>query len=131
METKKKKEKKKRKVMVVDDDKEFLDEMVEILRLTGYYPVAASESVDVTEEIIQASPDIILLDLKMDKKSGFKVANELMSKPETKEIPIIAITGVFTHQEHSLLLKMCNIKDRLIKPINPLDVIHLIEKSIQ
>ena len=120
----------KKKVMVVDDDKEFLDEIVEILRLTGYNPVAASESIDAVEEIMQASPDIVLLDLKMDKKSGFKVADELMAKPETKEIPIIAITGVFTHQEHSLLLKMCNIKNRLIKPINPLDVIHLIEESI-
>jgi len=120
----------KKKVMVVDDDKEFLDEIVEILRLTGYNPVAASESIDAVEEIMQASPDIVLLDLKMDKKSGFKVADELMSRPETRDIPIIAITGVFTHQEHSLLLKMCNIKDHLIKPINPLDIIHLIEKTI-
>jgi len=120
----------KKKVMVVDDDKEFLDEMVETLRLTGYDPIAASESINAAEEIIQANPDVILLDLKMDKKSGFKVANELMSRPETRDIPIIAITGVFTHHEHSLLLKMCNIKDRLIKPINPLDVIHLIEKSV-
>ena len=120
----------KKKVMVVDDDKEFLDEMVETLRLTGYDPIAVSESINVAEEIIQANPDVILLDLKMDRKSGFKVADELMSRPETKEIPIIAITGVFTHQEHSLLLKMCNIKDHLIKPINPLDIIHLIEKTI-
>ncbi len=121
---------KKKKVMVIDDDKEFLDEMVETLSLTGYDPVSVSESINVVKKVIQAKPNIILLDLKMDKKSGFKVASELMAKPETKDIPIIAITGVFTHQEHRLLMKVCNIKNCIIKPINPLDVIHLIEKSV-
>lgn len=120
----------KKKVMVIDDDKEFLDEMVETLRLAGYDPISISESVDAVKEVVQAKPNIILLDLKMAKKSGFKVANELMEKPKTKDIPIIAVTGVFTDQEHSLLMKICNIKDCLIKPINPLDVIHQIEKSI-
>jgi len=120
----------KKKVMVIDDDKEFLDEMVEMLRLTGYDPIPVSESVDVVKEVVKVKPNIILLDLKMDKKSGFKVASELMEKPETKDIPITAITGVFTDQEHSLLMKICNIKDCLIKPINPLDVIHQIEKTI-
>ena len=120
----------KKKVMVIDDDKEFLDEMVEMLRLTGYDVIPASEIVDVVKEAAKLKPNIILLDLKMDKKSGFKVANELMEKPETKDIPIIAVTGVFIGQEHILLRKICNIKDCLIKPINPLDVIHQIEKSI-
>ena len=120
----------KKKVMVIDDDKEFLDEMVEMLRLAGYDPISIPESVDAVKEVVQVKPNIILLDLKMAKKSGFKVANELMEKPETKDIPIIAVTGVFTDQEHSLLMKICNIKDCLIKPINPLDVIHQIEKSI-
>jgi len=121
---------KKKRVMVIDDDKEFLDEMIETLSLTGYDPASVSESIDAVRKVIQAKPDIILLDLKMDKKSGFELASELMAKPDTKDIPIIAITGVFTHQEHRLLMKICNIKNCLIKPINPLDVIHLIEKSV-
>ncbi len=121
---------KKKRVMVIDDDKEFLNEMIETLSLTGYDPVPVLESIDAVKRIIQAKPNIILLDLKMDKKSGFELASELMAKPDTKDIPIIAITGVFTDQEHRLLMKICNMKDCLIKPINPLDVIHLIEKSI-
>lgn len=120
----------KKKVMVIDDDKEFLDEMIETLRLSGYETLSLSESTAAAEEAARAKPDIILLDLKMDKKSGFKVADELMSGPETKDIPVIAITGVFTHKEHHLFMKICNIKHCLIKPINPLDVIHLIEKAV-
>ena len=120
----------KKKVMIIDDDKEFLNEMVETLGLTGYDSISVAESINAAQKAVEAKPDIILLDLKMEKKSGFKVANELMTRPETKDIPIIAITGVFTHQEHRLLLNICNIKDCLTKPINPLDVIHLIEKSV-
>ncbi len=118
------------KVMVIDDDKEFLDEMSEMLRLSGYDPTPLSDSADAAAKACESLPDIILLDLKMDKKSGFEVADELTSKPETRSIPIIAITGVFMHKERHLFMKLRNIRHCLIKPIKPLDVIHLIEKAV-
>jgi response regulator RpfG family c-di-GMP phosphodiesterase len=64
----------------------------------------------------------------MDKKSGFKIADELMSNPKTKNMPVVAITGVFTRQEHRLLMKICNIRECLTKPINPSDIIDKVEK---
>jgi response regulator RpfG family c-di-GMP phosphodiesterase len=51
-----------------------------------------------------------------------------MVNPKTKNIPVIAITGVFTHQEHKLLMKICNIRECLIKPIDPSAVIDRVEK---
>ena len=117
-----------KKIMLVDDDKEFLNEMSEILKLSGYEVFLFSDSTNVTTETISLKPDLILLDLKMDNKSGFKVADELRLTKATKDIPVIAITGVFTKPEHKLLMKVCNIRELLIKPIKPLDIIAVIER---
>jgi CheY-like chemotaxis protein len=117
-----------KRVMVVDDDKDFLEEIGHTLRSGGYNAVMISESINAVKKAVEYMPDIILLDLKMDKKSGFKIADELMSNPKTKDIPVVAITGVFTHQEHRLLMKICNIRECLIKPINPSDIIDKVEK---
>ena len=120
-------DKKNKKIMIIDDDKEFLGEMAETLKLSGYSPITVFDSSIATKQASKSKPDLILLDLKMGNKSGFKVAGELMSKAETHNIPVIAITGVFTKHEHRLLMRICNIKECLLKPIKPLDIIHKIE----
>jgi DNA-binding response OmpR family regulator len=117
----------KKRVMIIDDDKEFLEEIAHTLNTGGYRTITVSESVDALAEAVMAKPDIIFLDLKMSKKSGFSVANELMENANTKNIPVIAITGIFAQDEISLLSKICNIKEYLTKPINPLDIISRIE----
>ncbi|NQT95775.1 MAG: response regulator transcription factor [Candidatus Omnitrophica bacterium] len=117
-----------KKVMIIDDDKEFLDEITETLKLSGYEPIPLSESHKAVKEILKIKPDVVLLDLKMDVVSGFKIANELDKMPDKAKVPIIAITGVFTEKEHRLLMKTCGIAECLTKPFNPLDVIAAIER---
>jgi two-component system, cell cycle response regulator DivK len=116
-----------KKVMVVDDDIDFLKEIGATLDDSGYQPFMLSASENAAKRAAKEMPDIVFLDLKMNKKSGFKVANELMANPKTKDIPVIAITGVFTRQEHKLLMKICNIREYLTKPIDPLDIISRVE----
>jgi DNA-binding response OmpR family regulator len=118
-----------RKVMVVDDDKEFLDEINEMLNLSGYETILLSDSRYAFMEVCKVKPDVILLDLKMDGVNGFELADELRSSPETKFIPVIGITGFYTEKEHQLLMRVCGIKQCLIKPFNPLDVIAAIERG--
>jgi CheY-like chemotaxis protein len=117
-----------KRIMIVDDDKVFLEEIGSALRSGGYDAVVVSESTMAVKKAAEYMPDLILLDLKMDKKSGFKIADELMENPKTKDMPVIAITGVFTRQEHRLLMKICNIRECLTKPINPSDIIDKVEK---
>ena len=118
-----------RKVMVIDDDKEFLEEIDEMLNLSGYETVALAESRDAVKKIIKTKPDILVLDLKMEGVSGFEIVDELKRLPKTRNIPIIAITGFYTKKEHSLLVKISGIKKCITKPFNPLDIITAIEHT--
>jgi len=116
--------------MVIDDDQSFLDEMEEMLKSSGYNVVLLSDSNSAIEKISEHKPDVLLLDIKMEGASGFKIADELRRMPELKNIPLIGVTGFYTENEHRLFMKMCGIKKIIIKPFQPLDVIAAIEKAL-
>ena len=119
-----------KKIMIVDDDKEFLEELEETLILSGYATVAVNDSTTALNTACRAKPDLILLDLKMDRMSGFQVAQSLKKFPETTTIPIMAMTGYFTREEYSSLTEMYGMKACIMKPFNPLDVIAKIESLL-
>ncbi|MDD4954855.1 MAG: response regulator [Candidatus Omnitrophica bacterium] len=119
-----------KKVMVVDDDVDFLKELEETLALSGYEIVAVQNSKNAGNAAAISKPDIILLDLKMEGMDGFEVAQTLKRSPETNSIPLIAMTGYFTSEEHNEIIKECGMKTCLKKPFNPLDLIARIESVL-
>jgi two-component system, OmpR family, phosphate regulon response regulator PhoB len=116
----------KRKVVVVDDDGEFLEELKETLSLNGYSVRGFRDGNRAIEAIRRTRPDIVLLDLKMNNKTGLQVADELKRYPETADIPFIAMTGFYVKEEHIKLMDVCGIP-LLIKPLKPVDIISKIE----
>ncbi|MEI7998122.1 MAG: response regulator [Candidatus Omnitrophota bacterium] len=107
------------KIMIVDDDVELLEELKEVLSFNNYEVEAMFNSALVFEVACEKKPDLIILDLKMKNKSGFQLADELYNSFKTKNIPLIAITGFFTEKEHVLMMKMCGIKNIILKPFEP------------
>ncbi|MDD5454854.1 MAG: response regulator [Candidatus Ratteibacteria bacterium] len=118
-----------KKVMIIDDDKEFLEELTETLSLSDYEPVMFDDPALALQRISKEKPDVILLDLKMFPRSGFEIAHELKHIAGTENIPIIAMTGFYKNGYESLM-KMCGIKNCLIKPFKPLDIIAQIEEVL-
>jgi len=121
----------KKKIMIIDDDKEFLEEFRETLNLSGYDTWALSDGQSALGVVFIAEPDVILLDLKMKGKSGFQIASELKSFPETAHIPIIAMTAFYTEKEHAELMNRCGIQACLIKPFNPQEAVAKIKAALK
>ncbi len=119
------------KIMVVDDNREFLEELDETLSLSGYETITYRDGESALRNMEKDKPDLVLLDLKMSGKSGFEVAGEINKNRNTKTIPIIAMTGFYTKDEHQILMKICGMEQCLIKPFNPLDVITKIARLLK
>jgi two-component system, sensor histidine kinase and response regulator len=120
----------KNRILIIDDDKEFLEELTETLSLSGYETISVEDPDRIREIVGKTIPDVILLDLKMPKKTGFQVAYELNEYPEWAQVPIIAMSAYF-NQEKMSIPPMFRIKKCLKKPFNPLDVITEINNAIQ
>jgi len=120
----------KKKIMIIDDDKEFLEELEDALLHNGYDIVAINDSTIVVDTAHRVKPNLILLDLKMPKMFGHQLAIKLKNFPQTAHIPIVAMTGYFTREEHRELMTSCGIEICLTKPFNFPDMIACIGKVL-
>ena len=120
-----------KKVMIVDDDKEFLEELQETLSLNGYDIIKVNDPHLVLETAGNHKPDIILLDLKMEHRSGFELADELNHFTRTTDIPVVAMTGFFTENEHISIMNLCGINKCITKPFSAEEVVTTIESELR
>ena len=79
-------------ILVVDDDLPILTLMKNILREFGFDPRVASTGQAAVEEARRASPDLVLLDLKMPGMSGDEVIAALR-KAGVGHTPILILSG--------------------------------------
>lgn len=90
----------KKSVLLVDDEQDILDTLK--IGLEPQFEVRTARSGKGCLEAVQMSrPDIIVMDVMMDHMSdGFDTAKTLKSNPETKNIPVILLTGVNDHYDY-------------------------------
>lgn len=80
-------------VLVVEDDSSLRDFYKAILRHAGYSVVAVEDGRDALDWIEQHTPAIIVLDLTLLHVSGRDVQHEVRSHADTRDIPIVVVTG--------------------------------------
>jgi len=83
-----------KRVLVIDDDRNSVKYLSAVLSEHGYDPVAAYDGNEGLEKIEEATPDLIVLDVMMPKKTGFVLFGELKKDERYCEIPILMLTGV-------------------------------------
>lgn len=117
-------------ILVVDDDPLFIGALSEILGRD--YTIVSAENGE--EALAQAKcdprPDLILLDVFMPKMDGYEVCRRLKKLPETKEIPVIFITGKNGVEDEVAGLELGAV-DYITKPISPSIVTFRVQNQIE
>ena len=81
------------KVLVVDDSKPDLEKLRSIVANAGHDVVTAISGQEAIEKAISAQPDLIFMDVIMENKDGFEACREIIANKDTKDIPIVFVTG--------------------------------------
>ena len=89
----------KKKVLIVDDERDALFILEKELAARGYAVIAADNGKDAMVLAKSKRPDLIILDLEMSDMYGGDVTRMLREDPETKDIPVIFLTGTFPKEE--------------------------------
>jgi len=91
----------KKTVLVVDDDKMILTLLNNILA-KEYQVFSANDGMEAFKEVVSKKPHVILTDKEIPKLDGFGLLNALSAIPETKQIPIILISGAVSAEAEAL-----------------------------
>jgi len=87
-----------KKILIIDDEKDMRVYLTTLFKKAGYQVEDAENGEAGLEKARQSPPDLITLDVLMPKKSGVRAFRELRLSAETKDTPIIILTGL-TRQE--------------------------------
>lgn len=104
-------------VLVADDDEMNLELLSDILVGEGYKVVCAENGDQALEEMTAREIDLALLDVMMPGKTGFDVCQLIKSKPETRFVPVVLVTGLTSVDERIRGIR-CGADDFLSKPVN-------------
>lgn len=85
---------KEKSILIVDDNKLNIQILSDILKSESYRIALARSGKMALEFVEMKKPDLILLDIMMPEMDGFEVCRRLKSSSETKNIPIIFISGL-------------------------------------
>jgi CheY-like chemotaxis protein len=79
-------------ILVVDDDPDILGTVVEVLELEGYRVLQARNGYEAFAHVLNAPPDLILLDLRMPVMHGWEFAQHFRER-WGRATPIVAMTA--------------------------------------
>ena len=123
-------------ILVVDDDPNFVVAMKPVLESKGYKVEAAYNRKEAMEKIEKLKPDLILLDIMMEKLTdGFDICYKLKHDPEIKNIPVLAISAITEKTGFKFSPdtdgEYFEANDYMEKPINPTDLLGRIGKLLK
>ena len=84
----------KKKILVVDDEPDVLKYLETIFLDNGFDVITATNGKECFVEANEEKPDLITLDISMPSESGVRAFRDLQENAETREIPVIIITGI-------------------------------------
>jgi len=121
-------EDKKKLVFLVDDCPTNLRIGKHVLS-EKYTVVTAPSAAKLFSLLTNNHPDIILLDVYMPEMDGFSAFEILKSKPETRDIPVLFLTGLSDPQEEQKGRNMGAV-EFITKPYDPSVLIACMEKYL-
>jgi len=113
-------------VLVVEDDAGLRELYRSVLTAAGYRVIAVEDGVDALRQLETIHPGIIVLDLALPRLSGRDVQQELASHAETRDIPILVVTGTETRD-----LDTTGFACVLDKPIRPHTLVAAVAECLQ
>lgn len=105
------------KVLVIEDHPTDLKLMGAVLRIDGHAVDARTAAEEAMEAIAAGAPDVILLDLRLPGMDGPMLVRELKTNPETRHIPIVAMTAYpEQYRREDLIAAGC--EAYIVKPVD-------------
>jgi len=119
-----------KKILVIEDDSEMRRNIVLVLQLEQYQPIAAENGRVGVELAKREKPDLILCDVMMPELDGYGVLKALREDTNTTLIPFIFLTA---KGEKDDLRSGMNLgaDDYLTKPVTQADLLKAIEVRLR
>ena len=115
------------KIFVVEDEIEICKELSVLLQKYGYAYESSTDFAHITDHILKAEADLVLLDINLPYQDGYTICREIRKQ---SDIPIIVLTSRNTDFDELMSLNI-GADDFISKPYNAQVLIARIQKILK
>ena len=108
-------------VLIADNNRDNREMYAEYLRACGFRVLACSDSEMSVSLARQCHPDIILLELRMNRMNGFEALARMKVEPSLMAVPVVALTASVLDTEQAAA-REAGFVEVLAKPCFPENV---------
>lgn len=88
------------KVLIVDDDANFRKVLLTFFEAEGFEVLEANHGDEAIDILGKEKIELILIDILLPRKNGFKLAEEFLADPDISKIPLIMMSGFYKGFKH-------------------------------
>ena len=112
------------RILIAEDERDIRDLITFTLNYAGYEVTSTSNGQEAYEKAQQIVPDLILLDVRMPRLSGYETCEKIKAHESTKHIPVVFLSAKGQEVEVQIGLQAGAV-EYILKPFAP---DHLVER---
>lgn len=106
------------KILIAEDERDIRDLVAFTLRFAGYEVFAAANGEEAVALAPKVNPDLILMDVRMPRMTGYEACRILKLNPDLKDIPVVFLSAKGQENEIQQGLD-AGAEQYLLKPFAP------------
>ena len=106
------------KILIAEDERDIRDLVAFTLRFAGHEVFAAANGEEAVELAPKVSPDLILMDVRMPRMTGYEACKVMKANPDLKDIPVVFLSAKGQESEIQQGLEV-GAEAYLLKPFAP------------
>jgi CheY-like chemotaxis protein len=106
------------KILIAEDERDIRDLVAFTLRFAGHEVFAAANGAEAVEMAPNVNPDLILMDVRMPRMTGYEACKAMKANPDLKDIPVVFLTARGQESEIQQGLD-AGAEEYLLKPFAP------------
>lgn len=106
------------KILIAEDEKDIRDLITFTLTFAGYKVVAAANGEEALDKARVEVPDLILMDVRMPKMTGYEACQEMKKDDRIKHIPVVFLSAKGQESEVTTGMDV-GAEEYILKPFSP------------
>ncbi|HEY89813.1 MAG TPA: response regulator [Thermoflexia bacterium] len=117
------------KILVAEDERDIRDLIAFTLRFAGFEVELAMNGQEAVEKAMQVKPDLILMDVRMPKQTGYEACRVLKTREALVAVPVVFLSAKGQESEISKGMSVGG-TDYILKPFAPDDLIKQVRRIL-
>ena len=117
------------KILIAEDDQDIRELIVLTLQFHGFDVISVEDGKAAVDEALAGSFNLILMDVRMPRMTGYEACKQLKEMNKTRDIPIIFLSAKGQETEIATGLE-AGAADYILKPFAPDQLISTINKVL-